>query len=147
MSGMPLDEIIKVFKKYMREVGGIPDIKIEMEDTEFAGIPQKRAVVQISDIPNLDTKLIPDGTRICMHDFWAPSEWNYANEYDGQEFLDPPCILICDDKGKTLDSQNPGQTPQVMYKRLRRMLLFKPELTIVNQLNRVNDLLEKLLIK
>ena len=144
MERLNLEQMIQVFKKYMKEIGGMSEIQIEMEDTEFSGIPRKTAVVQISDIPNLNTKLFPSGTRICMHDYWGPNGQTVFPPYIGQSDLNPPSIFILDDTATIVLSENPGQTPYAMYKKLRSMLPFISDISLINQLNRIIDRLDKL---
>jgi hypothetical protein len=142
--GLNLEQMIQVFRKYMKEIGGMSEIQIEMETTEFSDIIRTIAVVQISDIPNLDTRKFPSGTCICMHDYWGPSGQTEFPPYDGQADLKPPSIDILNDANTSVMSENPGRTPYDMYKKLRNMLPFISSISLINQLNRIIDRLDKL---
>ena len=134
----------------MKEEGGISNIEIVMEPTQWENICRKRALVKISDIKNLDTTGIESGLEICMHDYWAPTVEPGRPTYNGEKDVDPACILIRDSDQRTLKSDIPGNTQDEMYKALKRMLPFRTSQSIIDQLKSINDrlrILEKIILK
>jgi hypothetical protein len=128
-----------VFRRYMRQEGGIPNIPITMESIQWQGIDRNRTVVKISQITNLNTTGIEDGMEICMHDYWGPTAEAEGPAYNGEENVDPPCILIWDSKRNILKSEGPGKTEDDMYNALKRILPFRPSESITDQLKSIND--------
>jgi hypothetical protein len=147
---LSLDEMIQVFRRYMKEEGGISNIEIVEEPTQWAGICRKRALIKISDITNLDTTGIESGWEICMHDHWAPTVEPSLPPYNGEKNVDPTCILIRDSNQEILESNIPGKTQDEMYKTLKRMLPFKTSQSVIEQLKSINDrlqILEQIILK
>jgi hypothetical protein len=132
MDAMTLTEMTDVFKKYMREVGGIPDINITQEVVTIKGNPCTQAIIKINDIPNLKTTGMEYATQIHM---------------TGQEASAQPRIIVCDEKPYIFKSTHPGTCQQEMYSKLRTFLPFKPQTSLIDQLKLVNDNLHQLVNK
>ena len=139
MQRLNIYEMNNVFRRYMRKEGGIPNIPIPMESIQWQGIERTRTVVKISQITNLNTTGIEDGMEICMHDYWGPTAEAEGPAYNGEENVDPPCILIWDSKRNILKSEGPGKTEDDMYNALKRILPFRPSESITDQLKSIND--------